>query len=205
MACADELSDSRAPRSSPFETSDDIVQLILAEHTQFGWGARQVLKRLQTRDPKREWPARSTIFDILARHDRVRRRRTHWKPPGAIPLHTTAPHHVWTIDFKGQFRTRDGVYCYPLTIVDHFSRYILCCQSFPDVKADGVHQQLRRLFRAHSLPEAIRSDNGAPFASNGIHGLNRCTRGGYNSGSCNIALRPPVPKRTALMNACIAD
>jgi len=69
-----------------------------------------------------------------------------WKHPGAAPLKTTAPNQVWTIDFKGQFRMRNGVYCYPLTIVDHFSRYVLCCQSFPDVKADGVHRQLRVCF-----------------------------------------------------------
>ncbi|MDQ3080691.1 MAG: hypothetical protein M3R07_00565 [Gemmatimonadota bacterium] len=93
---------------------------------------------------------------------RRRRSRTHWKYPGAAPLKTTAPNQVRTIDFKGQFRMRNGVYCYPLTIVYHFSRYVLCCQSFPDVKADGVHRQLRSLFRAHGLPDAIRSDNGAP-------------------------------------------
>jgi len=51
----------------------------------------------------------------------------HWKHPGAAPLQTTAPNQVWTIDYKGQFRMRDGVYSYPLTIVDHFSRYPLCC------------------------------------------------------------------------------
>ena len=120
------------------------------------------MKRLQSTHPRLDLPARSTIFDILARHDRVRRRRsrTHWKHPSAAPLQTTAPNQVWTIDFKGQFRTRDGVYSYPLTIVDHFSRYLLCCQSFPDVKAHGVHRELRRLFRTHGLPDAIRSDNG---------------------------------------------
>ena len=166
---------SRAPLSSPNETAPEIIAAILAEHTRYGWGARKILRRLQTTDPATEWPARSTIFDILERHGRVRRRRsrTHWKHPGAAPLQTTAPNQVWTIDFKGQFRMRDGIYSYPLTIVDRCSRYIVCCQSFPDVKAAGVHRELRRLFRAHGLPDAIRSDNGAPFASNGIHGLNR--------------------------------
>jgi len=169
------LEHSRAPRSSPKEASAEIIALILAEHTRYGWGARKILKRLQTMDPAVDWPARSTIFDILARNDRVRRRRsrTHWKHPGAAPLQTTAPNQVWTIDFKGQCRTRDGIYYYPLTIVDHCSRYVLCCQSFPDVKGEGVHRQLRRLFRLHGLPEAMRSDNGAPSASTGIHGLNR--------------------------------
>src|SRR3972149_5039600 len=104
----------------------DIVELILKEHTRFGWGARKILKRLRTRDPKRDWPARSTIFDILARYGRTHPRRHHrrWEHPGAAPLTTTAPNQIWTIDFKGQFRTRNGVYCYPLTLIDHFSLYM---------------------------------------------------------------------------------
>jgi transposase InsO family protein len=168
------LDRSRAPRSSPHETPDDVIALILQEHARFGWGARKILKRLRTRDPKRAWPARSTIFDILARHDRVRKRRSHqrWKHPGAVALCTTAPNQVWTIDFKGQFKTRNGIYCYPLTVIDHFSRYLLCCHGLLDVRGAGVKPQLRRLFRAHGLADAIRSDNGSPFASTGIHGLN---------------------------------
>lgn len=132
---------SRAPRSSPTA----IVALILEEHTRFGWGERKNLKRLRTRDPRRAWPECSTVFDILARHDRVRRRRTHqrWKHPGAAALHTTAPNQVWTIDFKGQFKTRNGVYCYPLTVIDHFSRYQLCCQGLLDGRGAGVKPHLR--------------------------------------------------------------
>jgi hypothetical protein len=89
-----------------------------------------------------------------------------------MALCTTAPNQVWTIDFKGQFKTRNGIYCYPLTVIDHFSRYLLCCHGLLDVRGAGVKPQLRRLFRAHGLPDAIRSDNGSPFASTGIHGLN---------------------------------
>lgn len=80
---------------------------------------------------------------------------------------------MWTFDFNGQFRTRDGVYGYSLTIVEHLSRYVLCCHSFSDVKVDGVHRQLRQLFRRHRLPDAVRSGIGAPIASSGIHELNR--------------------------------
>jgi len=165
---------SRAPRSSPHATPADVVALILDEHTRFGWGARKILKRLRTRDSEREWPARSTIFDILARHDRVRhrRRRRHWNHPGAVPAFTTAPNQIWTIDFKGQFRTRNGVYCYPLTVIDHFSRYLLACHALPSVEGAGAKAVLRQLFRTCGLPNAIRSDNGPPFASTGIHGLN---------------------------------
>jgi hypothetical protein len=78
---------------------------------------------------------------------------------------------VWTIDFKGQFKTRDGVYCYPLTVLDNFSRYLLTCKALHDVKTRGAKLAVERLFREHGLPDAIRSDNGVPFASTGIHGL----------------------------------
>ena len=166
---------SRAPRSCPHETPRDVIDLVLRENGRYGWGARKVLKRLRTRHPERDWPARSTVFDILKRHGRVvpRRRRRRWKHPGAVPFATTAPNQVWTVDFKGQFLLRNGLYCYPLTIVDHFSRYLLCCHGLCDVRTEGVMPQFRRLFREHGLPAAIRSDNGAPFASTGIHGLNR--------------------------------
>lgn len=164
---------SRAPRSCPHATTPEVVQLILKEYDRFGWGPRKILKRLATRWPDRPWPARSTIFDILARHDRVqhRRRRRHWKHPGAAALTTTAPNQVWTIDFKGQFKTRNGIYCYPLTVVDHFSRYLLCCHGLLDTCGAPVQRRLIRLFRECGLPDAIRSDNGSPFASSGIHGL----------------------------------
>lgn len=187
---------SRAPRSCPHQTAADIVALILEEHPRFGWGARKILKRLRTRDPKRTWPARSTIFDILARHDRVqpRRRRRQWKHPGAAPFNTTAPNQIWTIDFKGQFRTRNGVYCYPLTILDHFSRYLLCCQGLLDVGRAGVQPQLRQLFRTCGLPDAIRSDNGAPFASTGIHGLNRLNVWWLQLGITHQRITPGSPQ-----------
>ena len=168
------LSDhSRAPRSCPHQTPHEIVELILDENGRFGWGARKILKRLKTRYPGRTLPARSTIFDVLERNGRVqpRRRRKHWKHPGAVPFDTTAPNQIWTADFKGQFLMRNGIYCYPLTIADLFSRYLLCCHGLLDVRTEGVKPQFLRLFREYGLPDAIRSDNGAPFASTGIHGL----------------------------------
>lgn len=190
------LDRSRAPRSSPTATAPDVIALILEEHTRYGWGARKIWKRLHTRDPKRTWPARSTIFDILARHDRVRKRRTRtrWQHPGAGALRTSAPNQVWTIDFKGQFRTRNGVYCYPLTVIDHFSRYLLCCHGLLDVKGSGVKPQLRRLFRAHGLPAAIRSDNGSPFASTGIHGLNHLNVWWLQLGIAHQRITPASPQ-----------
>ena len=187
---------SRAPRSCPHQTPDDLVRLILAENRRYGW-ARKVLTRLRTRYPDRAWPARSTVFDILPRHGRVRSqtRRRRWKHPGVAPFNTTAPNQIWTVDFKGQFRTRNGVYCYPLTIVDHFSRYVLCCHGLLNVRADGVQPQFRRLFRDHGLPDAIRSDNGAPFASTGLHGLSRLNVWWLQLGITHQRITPGNPQQ----------
>jgi transposase InsO family protein len=190
------LDRSRAPRSIPHQTPAEVVHLILDEHRRYGWGPRKILKRLRTRDPQRAWPARSTICDILTRHGHVhhRRRRRHWKHPGAAPLRTTGPNQVWTIDFKGQFRMRNGLYCYPLTVIDHFSRYLLRCQGLRDVAGEGVKPHLRHLFRTCGLPEAIRSDNGAPFASSGIHGLNRLNVWWLQLGITHQRIHPGSPQ-----------
>jgi putative transposase len=187
---------SRAPRSCPHRTPDEVVELILEEQQQYGWGARKILKRLKTRHPERAWPGRTTIFDILKRHGRVesRRRRRRWKHPGAAPLNTTAPNQIWTVDFKGQFLMRNGLYCYPLTILDHFSRYLLCCHALPDVSTEGVRPQFLRLFRQLGLPDAIRSDNGAPFASTGIHGLNRLNVWWLQLGIAHQRITPASPQ-----------
>jgi transposase InsO family protein len=112
-----------------------------------------------------------SMTDLCA-HSNVSRHVRRWSHPGAAPLQTTAPHQVLTIDFKGQFRMRNRAYCYPLTVIDHFSRYPLGCQGLLDVGGAAVKPRLRHLFRTCGLPEAIRSDNGAPFASSEIHGLN---------------------------------
>ena len=187
---------SRAPRSCPHRTPDDLVELILEENKRYSWGPRKILKRLRNRYPGRRWPARSTISDILERHGRVlpRRWRRHWKHPGAAPINTTAPNQLWTVDFKGQFRMRDGLYCYPLTILDHFSRYLLCCQGLHDVCAEGVKPHFLRLFRECGLPDAIRSDNGTPFASNGIHGLNRLNVWWLQLGITHQRIHPASPQ-----------
>lgn len=91
--------------------------------------------------------------------------------PARRPVQTEAPNQVWSADFKGQFKTGDGWYCYPLTITDHFSRTLLAFRGLPSVRTACAQPVFRALFREVGLPEAIRTDNGAPFASTGIHGL----------------------------------
>lgn len=164
---------SRAPKTCPHRTAAEIEEQIVLLKKTHGWGARKLRRLLQKQIDASDVPGRSTVFDILKRHGLVkqRRRRQRWQHPGAAPLHTDAPNEVWTIDFKGQFRTRDGVYCYPLTLLDNYSRYLLACRALLDVKTAGARATVERVFREFGLPAAIRSDNGPPFASTGIHGL----------------------------------
>jgi transposase InsO family protein len=164
---------SRAPHQCPHRTSGDLEALILAARHEYGWGAKKLLQVLRNRHPDRSWPARSTLNTILERHALLHknRRRRKWTHPGATPIHTDAPNQVWPADFKGQFKTGDGQYCYPLTVTDHFSRALLVCRGLPSVKTADAKPVFRALFRSVGLPDAIRTDNGTPFASTGIHGL----------------------------------
>jgi transposase InsO family protein len=119
------------------------------------------------------FPSVATIGRVLKRlgltQPRKRRRRT---PPYTRPFAAcTAPNQVWCIDFKGHFRTGDGSTCYPLTLTDAFSRYLLRCQIVARPDCSDTRHVLESAFREHGLPEAIRSDNGPPFASTGLGGL----------------------------------
>jgi transposase InsO family protein len=164
---------SRAPVHSPGRTAVEVELLVLAARRQYGWGAKKLLQVLRGRHPDRTWPARSTVNGLLERHGLLRkhRRRRRWSHPGAAALITDAPNQVWPADFKGHFKTGDGQYCYPLTITDHFSRRLLACRGLPSVRTALAKPVFRALFREVGLPDAIRTDNGAPFASTGIHGL----------------------------------
>jgi transposase InsO family protein len=167
---------SRAPQRCPHRIPRDVAAVICAARRQHpSWGPAKLLAWLRTRQPGIEWPAISTAGDLLARRGLVkkRRRRRHYQHPGVVPPLTTQPNDLWTADFKGHFRTRDGIYCYPLTIADQHTRYLLACHGLLCTKGVGVRLVFDRLFREYGLPRAIRTDNGVPFATTGIHGLSQ--------------------------------
>ena len=167
---------SRAPHHCPHRISEEMAGLLCeARRRHPNWGPRKLLDWLEPRYPELELPAISTAGDLLARHGLVkkRRRRRHYQHPGVVPAVTTQPNDLWTTDFKGHFRTRDGIYCYPLTILDLHSRYLLACHGLLSTKGNGVRPVFDRVFREYGLPCAIRTDNGVPFATTGIHGLSQ--------------------------------
>lgn len=187
---------SHAPHQCAHRLDVTQADLLVAARRKYGWGAQKLLAILRTRHPHLVWPARSTVNDLLARQNllRRRRRRTTWTHPGVAPLQTTAPNQVWPADFKGQFRTGDGRYCYPLTISDHFSRTLLACQRLASTQSDGARTVFRALFREVGLPEAIRTDNGAPFASPAIHGLAALNVWWMQLGIVHQRIRPSNPQ-----------
>ena len=167
---------SRAPHHCPHAISDEIARLICDARRQHpSWGPEKLLDWLEPRHPDRDWPAVSTAGDLLARKGLVkkRRRRRHYQHPGVVPVPTTQPNDLWTADFKGHFRTGDGISCYPLTIADLPTRFLLACHGLLSTKGHGVRPVFDRLFREYGLPRAIRTDNGVPFATTGIHGLSQ--------------------------------
>jgi transposase InsO family protein len=168
---------SRAPHHCPHRIPDAIAELLCTarrRHPQ--WGPKQLLALLRPRHRRiTAWPAISTVGDLLVRHGLVTkcRRRRHPDHPGTVPPHTTEPNDIWAADFKGQFRTGDGIYCYPLTISDQHSRFLLTCHSLRNVQTVGAKPAFERAFREYGLPRAIRTDNGVPFATQAIHGLSQ--------------------------------
>ena len=167
---------SRAPHHCPHRISPEVAAVICAARRQHpSWGPAKLLAWLAPRQPALDLPAISTAGDLLARRGLVkkRRRRRHYQHPGVVPPTTTQPNDLWTADFKGHFRTRNGLYCYPLTIADQHTRYLLACHGLLSTKGHGVRPVFEQLFREYGLPRAIRTDNGVPFATCGIHGLSQ--------------------------------
>lgn len=165
---------SRRPATSPTRVDETIAARILELRRRHPrWGAKKLLHILHQRNPQVAWPARSTVCDLLKRHDMIqpRRRRAFPGHPGRPTTPMTAPNAVWCADYKGQFKTRDGIYCYPLTVSDGYSRYLLGCQGLLTTAHEAAKPVFRRLFADHGLPAIIRTDNGVPFATNALSRL----------------------------------
>ena len=195
---------SHRPHHCPHAVAEPIVEHVVDLRQRYGWGSRKIRKLTAVKFGSA--PARRTIDRIFERHDLItKKRRRSGKPghPGKPLTPMDEPNAVWTVDFKGQFKMRSGRYCYPLTIQDGFSRFLLECRGLYSTSIELAKPVFIKTFREFGLPAVIRSDNGTPFASIGLARLTRLSAPG---GSVSVSvLRPSSPEsrsRTAATNAC---
>jgi len=164
------------PRAVPAMMQDLVVE---ARKLQPNWGPRTLRRWLVDRRPGQPIPSHSCISAILKRRGMIKPRgkRRRGKPIAvASPFpECTEPNHTWCIDFKGWFRMLDGIKCYPLTLIDAFSRFLLRCEPLTEPAGDQVQRILDSAFHEFGLPTSIRSDGGPPFASTGPACLSRLT------------------------------
>jgi transposase InsO family protein len=161
---------SRRPHSFPTATPLPVVeQLLGVRRSHPNWGAKKLLAILQRRGVT-SLPGRSACCDILKRHGLVvsHRRRKYPGHPGRPASQILRPNDLWSADFKGQFKTRDGRYCYPLTVADGYSRFLLACQGLRSTALELARPVFQRLFDDYGLPRVIRTDNGVPFATTAL-------------------------------------
>jgi transposase InsO family protein len=169
---------SRRPRHSPQATSREVAERIVAlRRHRPRWGAKKILDRLRIVEPELVLPSRTTAHEILKRAELVRaRRRRSARGVNALVgdgALAQRPNECWTTDHKGQFRVGTGELCYPLTIADAFSRYLVACDALPNTSSARARPVFERVFREHGLPERMLSDNGPPFGSTALLGLSR--------------------------------
>jgi len=189
---------SSRPHHHPQTTDEEIVAAIVAVRKRYPrWGAKKILAVLAEREPEWMLPAISTANDILKRAGLVasRRRRRPVAHPGYQPHTVTEPNAVWSADFKGQFRTRDAQLCYPLTICDVASRFVLTCQGLPAPTAADTIAVFRQAFRRYGLPHRIRTDNGEPFAAPSLGRLSRLSVWWVRLGIYPELIRPASPQQ----------
>lgn len=167
---------SRAPHHNVNKMPAMVEQNILKVKYRYPtWGAKKILNYLKQENCGIILPARSTIDELLKRHKLVipRKRKKQVAPYTEPFALCNKPNDIWSIDYKGHFRLGNREYCYPLTITDNYSRYILAIESSRRISGDVTKRTLDYLFSEFGLPFAIRSDNGVPFAGTGLGGLSR--------------------------------
>jgi putative transposase len=184
----------RHPNKLPFQVEKAILQL-KREHR--SWGAPKIREKLIKEYPVIHPPAASTIHAVLDRHGLVKRRkRRRYKARGTELSDAHRPNALWCADYKGQFLLANHRYCYPLTITDYRSRYLLACEGLDSTKAAGAFTVFERVFREFGLPRAIRTDNGVPFASaHALFGLSRLSVWWLRLGIAIERIKPGHPEQ----------
>lgn len=191
---------SRAPKSCPHRTPECIEQRLIAERRRWGFGSKQILQRLMEDEPEVAWPARSTVDGIFDRAGLVHQRRRRERKRVTPFLRRYEANHAGelsTVDFKGQFRLKNGRLCYPLTFVDAVSRYVIACEALPSTELEPAWAVMERTFREWGLPDAVQSDNGPPFGANGFGRISTVSVRLMKLGVLPVFSRPAKPQDNA--------
>jgi putative transposase len=187
---------SRAPLSHPHAVAAERLEACLAVRRMYpSWGPVKVRAFLRRREPEQPWPAASTIGALFDREGlTVKRRLRRRAPPGGPLFAADGANDVWSIDFKGWFRTGDGTRVDPLTLSDACSRFLLRCQAVARPDTEHVWPILDAAFREYGLPLRLRSDNGPPFATVAAGGLSRMAVNAIKAGVTPERIRPGKPQ-----------
>ena len=186
------------PKSCPHQTGEWIVKALVQVRMHHpNWGAKKILKHVSKKHSDWDLPAISTVSDILRRKGlvRVARRRRKIGHPGRPSTIAREPNDLWCADFKGQFKTMDGVYCYPLTVTDRYSRYVLECRGLLSTNCAQTKAVFIKLFRKYGLPKRIRTDNGVPFATNTLGRLSSLSAWFVRVGITPELIEPGKPQQ----------
>jgi len=154
----------RQANQLPIQVEQAILQI---KQEKPHWGAPKIRERLSRKFPDLRIPAKSTVHSILDRNGLVnaRKRRRTSRAEGTLLSAPERPNELWCVDFKGEFTMGNKQYCYPLTVTDQVSRYLIACEGLESTKEDPTIAVFESIFKEYGLPAAIRSDNGVPFAS----------------------------------------
>ena len=191
---------SRAPRHCPHAVAEDVAEQIVAikkRHPSFG--PKKVLDLLRRLQPATTWPADSTAGEILKAAGLVKKRR-YRRPYPADPQPFELGDRnnaLWSVDYKGQYPTASGHWCYPLTVTDNASRYVLGCHGVSAANYAQAQPMMEWTFHEYGLPEGILSDNGSPFASRSAGGLTRLSKWWVELGIRVHRTRPGTPTQNA--------
>lgn len=184
----------RHANALPFQVERSILGL---KKTYPSWGAPKIREKLIRAYPMIKAPAISTVHAVLDRHGLVqRRRRRRHRAEGTALSHALQPNGLWCADYKGEFRLGNRQYCYPLTITDYRSRYLLACEGVESTRADFAFAVFERAFKEFGLPHAIRTDNGTPFASaHALYGLSKLSVWWLRLGIAIERIKPGHPQQ----------
>ena len=161
------------------------------------WGAPKIRERLRRRCPELHRPAISTVHAVLDRHGLVTRgRRRRVRLQGTTLSQPTAPNDLWCADYKGEFMLANRRYCYPLTVTDFASRFLIACEGLSSTREQYAFTIFERVFQEFGLPRAIRTDNGVPFASaHALYGLSRLSVWWLRLGIALERIKPGHPEQ----------